>query len=447
MQSRRSNVPTELIDDIIDKLATSDPHSKPALSNVASVSRGFRRRVNHHRFSILEICIHTTPSDRLENLAKILCWDLWEQQEGIAQHIRSVRLILGRRDSGVPTHSESRDKIIAHVVKAVFKGSGNESSNQTPRSLTICTTDYYRYPNNGPYHIAGLSFDTLGNETIAALHDPRCSQYVTTLRLERMWNIPTSLVSAPAIKNLHINHAHFTASEISGNGPPLPSLVYLEVKEAPSFVPACYHGRGDEHMEPIARAKYWLRKPEEYGGLTRIGTAATMLEVIVDEYLDVPFATVYYIQSNALQCLRIQRKYDQWSHAESTKTPTLGQPFQPFFLGMLHLLPSVPPPEIDLKIQVSLKYYYLPTAIFDSLDYVYSRIYHFSLVEWLEKMCSSTGTQANITLVIEFDLFEIRTNDYDPVIFQEIYEPYMHKLLAPLGRIKGVKLNIKIYAF
>lgn len=152
-----------------------------------------------------------------------------------------------------------------------------------------------------------------------------------------------------------------------------------------------------------------------------------------------------YIQSNALQRLCIQREYDQWyidCHTEHTRPPVIDESFQPFFLGMLHLLPSVPPPVIDLKIQVSHKYYNLPDAICDGIDDVYSRIYHFSLVQWLENSCSLAGTNATITLDISFDFFV--GNDYDLNIFQGTCEPYMRKLLAPLDRIEGVKLIIKI---
>ncbi|KJA26583.1 hypothetical protein HYPSUDRAFT_36293 [Hypholoma sublateritium FD-334 SS-4] len=357
--------------------------------------------------------------------------------------------MLGRRDNRVPLPSDPRDRIIANILKAVFKGDVNASSDPPPRSLTICTARHCHYPHNGPsnglYNITGLSFDTLGIETIAAVHESCCNQYSMTICLEKIWNVPNSLFSSSAIKRLHINHAHFTASEIPGRCPPLPSVVTLEVQEALSFVPACYYGRENEHTAPIAQVKYWLRDQEEYGGLSRIGKAATTLEVIVHEYLDVPFATVDYIQSNVLQCLRIQREYNQsylYHHTEHTRPPVLDDSFQPFFLGMLHLLPSVPPPVLDLKIRVFHRYHYLQETICDGIDDVYSRIYHSSLVQWLENRCSLTGTQATITFDIRFLFFV--ANDYDPSIFQETCEPYMRKLFAVLDKMEGVKLVIKV---
>lgn len=274
-------MPTEILDVVIDELATD---SKPALSNIALISRSCRHRANYHRFSTLKIYVHSTPSDRLENLANLLCWNLWEQKEGITQHIRSVCVMLGRIDCSVPQRSEFRDKIIARVLKTVFKGSQNNSSDQTPRSLTMCTASYCYYPNNGPYHdIDGLSFDTLGSETIAAIHDSRHSQYLATLRLESIWDVPSRLLSSPAIKNLHIDHAHLTLSEIVDHYPLLPSLANLEIQEAPSFVPVFYYGLEDERAAPISKVKYWLRDHRGYEDLNRIGKDATMLEVIVHE--------------------------------------------------------------------------------------------------------------------------------------------------------------------
>ena len=290
-QPHQKHIPIEVLDEIFDRLATTHSDSKPALSNIALVSRSCRDRVNHHRFSTLEIYIHTTPFDDLEKLASLLCCNLWKKirEEGIAHHIRSLCLWLGRADNVVPVQSEIRDKTISNILNAVFKGSGNPSFDQTPRSLNICIASHCHYPHTGPsnglYNVSGLSFDTLGSETIAALHDPCCKQYFATLRLEAIWNVPSSLFAASAIKSLYINHAHFTVSEIPDHYPMLPSLVNLEIQEAPSFVPACYHGEQDEHRDKtlIDKVKFWLRDDTEYGGLTRIGKITTKLEIIVHE--------------------------------------------------------------------------------------------------------------------------------------------------------------------
>ena len=289
LQPHQQYIPTEILNEIIDKLATSHSDSKPlaTLSDIALVSRSCRERVNHHRFSTLEICIHTTPFDHLENLASLLCWNSWQQEEGITRHIRSLCLWLGRAYNIVPVQSEIRDKIISNILNMVCKECGNSSSDQTPRSLSIRVSSNCHYPHTGPsnglYEVSGLSFDTLGSEPIAALHDSCCKQFFATLRLEAIWNVPSSLFAASAIKSLHINHAHFIASEIPDHYPMLPRLVNLEVEEAPSFVPVFYRGLQNEHTAPIDKVKFWLRDDIEYGALTRIGKITTKLEVIIHE--------------------------------------------------------------------------------------------------------------------------------------------------------------------
>ena len=95
--------------------------------------------------------------------------------------------------------------------------------------------------------------------------------------------MPSSLFAPSAIKNLYINHAHFTASEMLDNFLMLPSLVNVEVQEASSFVPACYFELRDEHTAPIDKVKFYIRDQSEYRGLARIGKMATTLEVIIHE--------------------------------------------------------------------------------------------------------------------------------------------------------------------
>ena len=287
MQHHSPRIHNEIFDDIIDRIANDHPESKSILTNIAFISRRCRQRVNHHRFSTLEVCIHSTPSNRLENLANILCSDLWGQEAGIAPHIRSVSLLLGRRNNRVPSQSDFRDETIADILKAIFERSGNTPSEQSPRSLTICTARYCHYPNNGPsngsYNITGLSFDTLGDRTVAVLQDSRSNQYFATLRLERIWNVPSSLLSYSAVKTLYVNHAHFIASNIPSCDLPPPNLVNLETKEASSFVPVVYGGLPSIHTPPISNVKYWLREQEEYEGLKTIGKNAKILDVIVHQ--------------------------------------------------------------------------------------------------------------------------------------------------------------------
>ena len=164
--------------------------------------------------------------------------------------------------------------------------------------------------------------------------------------------------------------------------------------------------------------------------------------------LDVPFATVDYIQSDMLQCLRIEREYhqiyldDSEYDTDDIRPPVIDDSFQPFFLGMRHLLPVVPPPSLDLKIRAFHDYYTLPNNICDGIDDVYSRTYHHSMLKWLKNSCSSLGTEATITFDIY--LYLLSPHDIDPSSIQGTCEPYMRKLLAPLERIKGVKLIINI---
>ncbi len=181
---------------------------------------------------------------------------------------------------------ESRDRAIANILRAVLERSRDTSSDHPPRSLTIRTASYCHYLGNGArhgYHGTGVCFDILGSETIKALHDSRFREYFTTLRLERVWNVPTNLMSNFTVQNLHVKHAHFIASEILGREPLLPSLVNLEIQESPSFVPVCYYGLQAEHTSPIAKVTHWLRDQGEYEGLTRIGRNATVLEIVVHE--------------------------------------------------------------------------------------------------------------------------------------------------------------------
>ena len=276
-----SHIPTEVIHDIIDQLPTNDSDYNPAWSDLALVSRCCRHRVNFYRFSKLEIRIHATPISRLEALAWLLGSNVWQLQEGISQHIKTVSLVLGQQISGEPPFLPSRDTAISKILMNLFEGGGNTSPYHDPHSsLTIGTDNsYWHYANNGPYDTSGLSFDTLGSETIAALH-VLLRRRLTTLRLERMWNIPSSLLSSSTILNLYINHAHFTTSDALEYNSPLPSLMYLEIKEAPSFVTACYRQQ-NKHTGTISKIKYWLREEEEYPGLSIIGNYATILEIVL----------------------------------------------------------------------------------------------------------------------------------------------------------------------
>ncbi len=54
----------------------------------------------------------------------------------------------------------------------------------------------------------------------------------------------------------------------------------LEIKEAPSFVTACYRQRS-EYTGAISRIKYWLRDEKEYPGLYIIGNYAKTLEIVL----------------------------------------------------------------------------------------------------------------------------------------------------------------------
>ena len=167
----------------------------------------------------------------------------------------------------------------------------------------------------------------------------------------------------------------------------------------------------------------------------------------ISTVLDVPFAILQYIQSDVLQCLRIEREYhqiylDDSEYTDEIRPPAIDESFKPFFLGMRHLLPSVPPPSLDLKIRAVHDYYCLPKNICDGIDDIYSRIYHHSIPEWLKNSCSSAGTEATITFDIR--LYFLSPHDFAPNSFQGTCEPYMRKLLASLERIKGVKLIINI---
>ena len=123
--------------------------------------------------------------------------------------------------------------------------------------------------------------------------------------------------------------------------------------------------------------------------------------------------------------------------------PLPEQPHQLYFLNILHLLPSVPPPILDIEIKVCLRYYYHPaTACYCGLENFYSQMYHTSLVQWLERQCSWTGTLATITFYVDFD-FRL-DDDYDPDMFQRECEPYLCKLLSSLDGLDGVTLNIRI---
>ena len=159
--------------------------------------------------------------------------------------------------------------------------------------------------------------------------------------------------------------------------------------------------------------------------------------------MDVPCATVDYIRSNALQRLCVLMDYDQYIVYDYTKDEiTPERPHQPYFLSMLHLLPSVPPPVLDIEIKVRFRYYHYPAAVCQGLSFFFSQVYHPSLVSWLESECLLSGTQATVTFDIFFD-FKIDV-DYNPDIFQEECEPYLRSLLSPLNRIDGAKLDIRI---
>lgn len=136
-------------------------------------------------------------------------------------------------------------------------------------------------------------------------------------------------------------------------------------------------------------------------------------------------------------------EYDQYIVYDYTNDEiTPEKPHQLYFLSMLHLLPSVPLPVLDIEIKVCIQYYHYPETACQGLDNFYSQVYHPSLVQWLERQCSLTGTQATIMFDVNFD-FRLHT-DYDADMFQGECEPYLHRLLSPLNGIEGVELNIEI---
>ncbi len=168
-------IPTEVIHDIIDKLPTDDSDCNSTWSDLALVSRCCRNRVNLHRFSKLE-GLHPPPhrSKRLEALAWLLDSNVWQPQEGVSQHIQTVSLMLGQNISGEPPFLRSRDIVISKILMNLFKGSGNTLSYHDPpllanyrhRQLVLALRE-----QRAIWHFSGLSFDTLGSETIAALRN------------------------------------------------------------------------------------------------------------------------------------------------------------------------------------------------------------------------------------------------------------------------------------
>ncbi len=47
---------------------------------------------------------------------------------------------------------------------------------------------------------------------------------------------------------------------------------------------------------------------------------------------------------------------------DANDAPYPEQPHQLYFLNILHLLPSIPPPILDIDIKVCLRYYYHPAT-------------------------------------------------------------------------------------
>ena len=286
------HVPTEVIHEIIDNLPSSDPSFVSTQSNVALVSHCCRHRINFRRFSKLEIYVHAMPIEDLKALEGILGSDIWQQQEGVVQHFRSISLLLGQKSYVTPPYDRSRDNTTSKILKNFLKGSGNNPFDRPSYSLSICTYDRFShyYHKNGPYSITGLDFDTLGSETISILHDLFRNRHPATLHLECMWNIPSNIFSASSILNLCINHCHFVMMESPENSTLLPNLLYLEVKEAPSFVPVCYDPL-NQHIQTIDLVRFWLRSEEEYLGLFMIGNYATTLEIVLhgSKISSVPF--------------------------------------------------------------------------------------------------------------------------------------------------------------
>ncbi len=273
----RPRVPTEIIHEIIDKLPRGDSGFISTRSNTALASRCCRHRINFHRFYRLEIYVHVMPLHRLQVLAGILCSDLWQWGEGIAQHVKFFSLKLGQGSPGTPPYIQSRDNIISEILKALF------TESDAVHKMSIGTCDRFcHYTKNGPYPISGLAFDALGSETIATLHDLYRNRPLNTLFLERMWDVPSSFFVGSTILNLDMDHVHFTTSKKADFLPMLPNLLYLQVKEAPSFVPACYTPL-NQHVQTIDRVQIWLRSEEEYSSLFMIGSYATTLEIMLLE--------------------------------------------------------------------------------------------------------------------------------------------------------------------
>ncbi|KJA17049.1 hypothetical protein HYPSUDRAFT_46780 [Hypholoma sublateritium FD-334 SS-4] len=453
MPPREGHIPLELIEEIIDGLSAETSLRtvrRSVLSNIALVSRSCRYRVNTQRFSQINIGIHQMDMAQIQTLARILASDMWQKDDGPAQHVRSMTLVLGTTDNRNLLSDPFKSQLIASILDVIFRhGDGTSVHTDINYTLSINTAIYaYSDPqHDGPAY--GLPFTILDPAVVGALYRLCRSSLLNTLSLQTIWDVPSSIVLTSALTRLLLHRVHFTPSG-SSNVLPFRNLKHLRVEMSPSLLDGVLGSTG-EFPFSLETVRFKVNYAGGYEILRRLSKSIVHLILAIVHHSasdsrqsGIDSSVIEYSGFLKLRVLEICLS-DFFRPVFADEDAILNNPEQqPIFLRIFNLLPTNTPPILLININIELNYDHPVMSSHSGLDQLYHRMYHPSLIRLLEH-CSD---HSQITLDIDLDV--VLDPDFASPIrhtlksLAEEYEEYFRGLLSCLVRIEGLSVLVHV---
>jgi hypothetical protein len=227
------HVPTEVVDNIIDKvLYSSGTIDRPTPSALALVSHTFRHRTNFHRFSEVSFMHRIEPIWSIHDFLALLTSDVWTPHAGVARHIREFSLALGVVSNVIvvdPHHIASlrqqlrrhpalTDESMAGILRVIFRYSFPKFEHQFDNMLVLSTYASSGYPRSFDDSKQRNSWEDLIDAQFGPVLQGLLDSHVSKLEISGLNDLPPTLLAGTRIRKLTLRKARFrlpSASEYS----------------------------------------------------------------------------------------------------------------------------------------------------------------------------------------------------------------------------------------
>ncbi|KJA16376.1 hypothetical protein HYPSUDRAFT_219487 [Hypholoma sublateritium FD-334 SS-4] len=445
MISLAPRLPTELLDSIIShSLGTTCIFEEPALlSSYALVGRLWRERINAQRFRSVRIFMSGHTTAELQLLADICTTDIWARHEGVARHVQALSLYRGStRNSGTRLdRSSARDAAIAVVLRSLFR-------HNPWRARGVRAAFTLEAGNFKTGRTSGFDFATLGPAIIAAMDDLFRTAAVYRIGLTDVWGVPWSFISSANPSDLRLDTVTFHPRSGEGVGllvpgkHLLPNLDHVSLRESPSFAtgitsPVCLPPPPVTSLEIVYDIGDHNKKT--YDVLYHLGGKLESLNIRIHiSFFDL-CPPIDYSKIHVRDNLSMEMEYSIHHGGEEEDDP----PQMAAFETMVRLLPPTPPHEMYIVFVVYMLQFDTPDSERACFEDVYSKVYHRSFPEYLERITS----EAHITSI---DIKLCVTVQVDPgvtYISPERYiehEDYLLEQFACMDRLRGVTFEVEV---